>query len=200
MVEGGAAADQASRQAQVDDRDRALGPSPERPLDPDRKAGRLPPSAARVMGHRSPRASVVTIIQSRDLGMMGLGAAPRGVLLSAAFFALAGVLEVVLAVTAAPKPLAFWPVWEAAGRACLHLLVAAGLLKRIALCRSVAMVYCLASLVTYASVLALALGHAPFHYPVAVVVQSLYEVPSCTVLLPYLRSREASLLFTRAIF
>jgi len=132
--------------------------------------------------------------------MSGLGAAPRGVQLSAAFFVLAGVLELALAVAAAPTPVAFWPLWEAAGRACLHLLVAAGLLKRIALCRSVAMVYCLASLVTYASVLALALGHAPFRYPAAVVVQSLYEVPSCALLLPYLRSRQASLVFTRPIF
>ena len=130
--------------------------------------------------------------------MAGLGATPRGVALSAAFFALAGVLEVGLGIATAPP--AFWPLWEAAGRATLHLLVAAGLLRRIAICRSVAMIYCLASLATYAIVLALALGHAPFHYPPAVVLQSLYEVPSCAVLLPYLRSRQASLLFTRPLF
>ena len=130
--------------------------------------------------------------------MAGLRATPRGVVLAAAFFALAGVLEVGLGIATAPR--AFWPLWEAGGRATLHFLVAAGLLRRIAICRSVAMVYCLASLATYAIVLALALGHAPFHYPRAVVLQSLYEVPSCTLLLPYLRSRQASLLFTRPLF
>jgi hypothetical protein len=132
--------------------------------------------------------------------MTDLRTTPRGVVLSAGFFGLAGLLEVALGVAAAPRPLAFWPLWEAAGRGTLHLLVAAGLLKRIAVCRSVAMVYCLAALATYAVVLALALGHAPLRYPPALVVQSLYEVPSCAVLLPYLRSRQASLLFTRPLF
>ncbi len=132
--------------------------------------------------------------------MAGLKTTPRGVALSAGFFVLAGLLEMVLAVAAAPTPLAFWPLWEAAGRATLHLLVAAGLLRRIAFCRSVAMVYCLASLTTYAVVLGLALGHAPLRYPPALVLQSLYEVPSCAVLFPYLRSRQASLLFTRPLF
>lgn len=132
--------------------------------------------------------------------MTDSGRTPRGVALSAGFFGLAGILEVALAVATTPGPIAFWPLWEAAGRGTLHLLVAAGLLKRIAICRSVAMVYCLASLATYAVVLALALGHAPLRYPPALVLQSLYEVPSCAVLLPYLRSRQASLLFTRPLF
>ena len=132
--------------------------------------------------------------------MAGLGTTPRGVVLSAAFFGLAGILEVALGVATTPRPVAFWPLWEAAGRGTLHVLVAVGLLRRIAICRSVAMIYCLASLATYAIVLALALGNAPLHYPPAVVLQSLYEVPSCAVLLPYLRSRQASLLFTRPLF
>lgn len=128
------------------------------------------------------------------------GTTPRGVVLSAGFFGLAGVLEVVLTVAGAPRPFAFWPLWEAVGRGTLHMLVAAGLLRRIAICRSVAMIYCLASLTTYAVVLALALGHAPLRYPPALVLQSVYEVPSCAVLLSYLRSRQASLLFTRPLF
>jgi hypothetical protein len=132
--------------------------------------------------------------------MLELRTIPRGVALSAGFFGLAGLLEVTLGFATAPRPFAFWPLWEAAGRGALHLLVAAGLLKRIAICRSVAMVYCLASLATYGVVLALALGHAPLRYPPAMVLQSLYEVPSCAALLPYLRSRQASLLFTRPLF
>jgi hypothetical protein len=132
--------------------------------------------------------------------MARAGAVPRGVLLPAAFFGGAGLLEVALGMALAPGPIAFWHLWEALGRGTLHFLVAAGLLKRIAICRSIAMIYCLASLATYAIVLALALGHAPFHYPSALVVHSLYEVPSCAVLLPYLRSRQASILFTRPLF
>ena len=81
----------------------------------------------------------------------------------------------------------------------LYALLAAGLRRRFAVCRSVAMVYCLASLVTYAAVLALALGHAPFAFPRSIFVSSLLEVPSCALLLPYLRSREAALFFRRPL-
>lgn len=132
--------------------------------------------------------------------MSDQGKTSRGVLLSAAFFGGAGALDLAVVLLARPAPPGFWPLWEALGRATLHWLVAAGLLRRIALCRTAAMVYCIASLTTYAAVLALALGHAPFVYPAAVVFQSLYEVPSCALLLPYLRSRPASLLFTRPLF
>ena len=119
---------------------------------------------------------------------------------SAAFFALAGLLDFGVALWELPKPLAFWPVWEALGRSVFHFLLAYGLLRRLSVCRSVAMVYCLAALVTYGVVLALALGHAPLAFPPSVVVGSLFQVPSCALLLPWLRSSEASALFSRALF
>ncbi len=125
--------------------------------------------------------------------------APRGVWVPAAFFVGGGILELALAVHEAPRPLSFWPLWEALGRAVLHFLVAAGLWRRIALCRSIAMVYCLAVVPTYAAALALAWLEAPFRFPPSVVVQSLYQVPSCVLLFPYLRSAEASVLFTRPL-
>jgi hypothetical protein len=124
---------------------------------------------------------------------------PAGVWLSAAFFAVAGLLEVVLALVDAPRPVRFWPLWEAVGRGLLHGLVAWGLWERIALCRTIAMVYCLAALVTYLVAIGLALGGAPLQFPSSLVVQSLYQVPSCAVLLPYLRSPRAAELFVRPL-
>lgn len=124
---------------------------------------------------------------------------PRGVWVPAAFFVGGGFLELALFAYESPRPLRFWPLWEALGRAVLHFLLAAGLLRRIALCRSVAMVYCLAVVPTYAAALALAWAGAPFRFPPSVVLQSLYQVPSCLLLFPYLRSAEASLLFTRPL-
>ena len=124
---------------------------------------------------------------------------PRGVWVPAAFFAGGGVLELALAAYEAPDPLRFWPLWEALGRAVFHFLLAAGLWRRIALCRSIAMVYCLAVIPTYATALALAYAEAPFRFPPSVVMQSLYEVPSCLLLFPFLRSPEASVLFTRPL-
>jgi hypothetical protein len=124
---------------------------------------------------------------------------PRGVWVPVAFFAGGGVLELVLAACEVPRPLPFWPLWEALGRAMLHFLVALGLWQRIALCRSIAMVYCLAVVPTYAAALALAYADAPFRFPPSVVLQSLYQVPSCLLLFPYLRSEQASLLFTRPL-
>jgi hypothetical protein len=44
-------------------------------------------------------------------------------------------------------------------------------------------------------VLALAFAQAPLPIPASVVLKSLYEVPSCAVMLPYLRSAQASLAF-----
>ena len=61
------------------------------------------------------------------------------------------------------------------------------------------MVYCLASLATYGVVLAMALGQAPLAFPRSVVLASLFEVPSCALLLPYLRSAEAALFFRRPL-
>lgn len=123
----------------------------------------------------------------------------RGIWITAAFFAASGVLDFVLALWEMPRPWRFWPVWEALGRGLLYLLVAAGLWLRLALCRSIAMVYCLAALATYAAVLAMAFAHAPVVFPASVVVESLVQVPSCALLFPYLRSTEASLLFRRPL-
>jgi len=125
--------------------------------------------------------------------------APRGVWVPAAFFLGGGMLEIALAVSEAPRPLAFWPIWDGLGRAMMHFLVAYGLWHRIAICRSIAMVYCLAVVPTYAAALALAYAGAPFRFPPSVVMQSLYQVPSCLLLFPFLRSEEASLLFTRPL-
>jgi hypothetical protein len=103
---------------------------------------------------------------------------PPGVWLSAAFFAASGLLEIAL----------------------LHFLLAWGLWRRIAFCRSVAMVYCLAAVVTYVVALGLALAQAPLRFPSSVVVQSLFQVPSCVLLFPFLRSPAASALFPRPLF
>jgi hypothetical protein len=61
------------------------------------------------------------------------------------------------------------------------------------------MVYCLAALVTYLVAVGLALGGAPLQFHSALVVQSLYQVPSCALLLPYLRSARAAALFARPL-
>ena len=121
---------------------------------------------------------------------------PVGLRAAVGFFVVAGVLEVVLVVLGV-RPLTFGAAWEALGRAGLDGLLAMGLWRRIALCRSVAMIYCLAALVTDAVVVSLALAHAPVSFPPRVLIQAVYDVPCCVLLLPYLRSKEASLLFAR---
>lgn len=121
-------------------------------------------------------------------------------LVSAAFFALAGLLDLLLSLLEASRPLAFWPAWEAVGRLIFHLLLAWGLLRRLALCRWVALVYCLAALVTYGMAIVLALLDAPLRFPQSVVIGSLFQVPSCALLLPWLRSPEALSLFRRPLF
>jgi hypothetical protein len=125
---------------------------------------------------------------------------PPGVRLSAAFFAASGFLEIALALYDAPRPVPFDTVWQATGGALLHFLLAWGLWRRMAFCRSVAMVYCLAAVVTYLVALGLALAHAPLRFPSSVVVQSLFQVPSCVLLFPFLRSPAASALFPRPLF
>ena len=129
---------------------------------------------------------------------MQAAAPSRGALLTIAFFAASGVLEVVLAFADTPSP-AFDSLWEALGRALLHALLAAGLWRRYALCRTLAFIYCLAALVTYAVVLALALWGAPVPFPPSVVVESLFQVPSCLLLLPWLRSPAAAQAFSRPL-
>jgi len=118
--------------------------------------------------------------------------------LAIAFFALSGALEIVLAFADASRP-SFEALWEALGQAVLHGLLAAGLWRGYALCRTLALVYCLAALVTYAVVLALALGGAPFRFPPSVIVQSLLQVPSCALLVPWLRSPAAGRAFPRPL-
>jgi hypothetical protein len=127
------------------------------------------------------------------------GPHPRGVVLPVAFFALAGLLDFVLRVRDMPSPRAFWPVWEALGGAVAHWLVALGLWKRVAVVRSLALVYCLGSVAVYLFALVLAWTGAPVRFPDSVVLQSLYQVPSCVVLFKYLRSERASLIYTKPL-
>lgn len=124
---------------------------------------------------------------------------PAAVHASVVFFAVSGVLELALLPLEAARPVGIGEAWEALGRALLHWLVAAGLRGRYAVCRSLALVYCLAALVTYAVVLGLALAGAPLRFPPSVVVQSLVQVPSCALLLPFLRSARAARLFSRPL-
>lgn len=125
---------------------------------------------------------------------------PAGILMSVLFFGACGLLELVLGLLEAPRPLEFWPVWEILGRAILYWLLAAGLWRRLAFCRTVGLVYCLAALITYAVVLGLALYQAPLQFPPSVVISSLVQVPSCVLLFPYLRSSKATVLFPRPLF
>jgi hypothetical protein len=125
---------------------------------------------------------------------------PRAVWAATAFFVGAGLLEIVLGLREVPEPLSFWPVWETVGRGLLHLALALGIWNRIALCRQVALVYCIAVMLTYAAVLGLALFRAPIDFPDSVVVQSLYQIPSCALLIPYLRSSQAALTFVRPLW
>jgi hypothetical protein len=122
----------------------------------------------------------------------------RGSFLAIAFFAASGLLEVALVFADAKHP-GFDAVWEALVRALLHGLLAAGLWRGYALCRTLALVYSLAALVTYAIVLAMALSGAPVRFLPSVVVQSLFQVPSCALLLPWLRSPAAGRAFPRPL-
>jgi hypothetical protein len=123
---------------------------------------------------------------------------PRAVVLTVAFFTVSAVLEVALAFVDTPRP-GVLQVWEALGRALLPALLAAGLWRGFSFCRTLAIVYAVAAVVTYAVVLALALGGADVRFPPSVVVQSLLQVPSCTVLAPWLRSPAAARAFPRPL-
>ena len=124
---------------------------------------------------------------------------PRAVVLTVAFFTVSAVLEVALAFVDTPRP-GVLQIWDALGRALLPALLAAGLWRGFAFCRTLAIVYALAALATYAVVLALALGGADARFPPSVVVQSLLQVPSCAVLVPWLRSPAAARNFSRPLF
>ena len=123
---------------------------------------------------------------------------PRAVILAVAFFTTSAALELVLAFVDTPRP-TFVAVWEALGRALLPALLAAGLWRGFSFCRTMALVYAVAALVTYAVVLALALGGAPVRFPPSVIVQSLVQVPSCAVLVPWLRSPAAARALSRPL-
>lgn len=125
-------------------------------------------------------------------------ARPAAAALAVVFFSISSVLEVGLAFADTGRP-DFVAIWEAAGRAVLPALLAAGLWRGFALCRTLAWVYCLAALVTYAVVLALALAGASARFPPSVVVQSLVQIPSCSLLLPWLRSPAAARAFPRPL-
>ena len=125
--------------------------------------------------------------------------APRGVWVTSVFFLVSGIVEIAAAAFE-NRPLLFWPLWDAFFRGVVHFVLAWGLWRRMALCRSVAMVYCLATLATYGVVLAMALLQAPVSFPGSVKLQSLLQVPSCALLLPFLRSPKASQLFPRPLF
>jgi hypothetical protein len=131
---------------------------------------------------------------------MTASARPRAVWAATVFFVGAGLLEIVLGVREMPEPLSFWPVWETLGRGLLHLVLAFGIWNRVAFCRQAALVYCAAVLLTYAAALALALLHAPIEVPDSVVVQSLYQIPSCALLIPYLRSPQAAVTFVKPLW
>jgi hypothetical protein len=123
---------------------------------------------------------------------------PRGARLAVAFFAASGALELaVVFVDAVPPP--FGALWQASGTALLHGLVAWGLWRGLALCRTLALVYALAALVTYGVVLGLALAGAPLRFPPSVVLMSLFQVPSCALLVPWLRSVGAARAFPRPL-
>jgi len=115
------------------------------------------------------------------------------------FFALAGVLEIVLAVIDRPSEAAFWPIWEAVGRGLMDGLLALGLWNRLAICRTIASLYCTATLITYSVVVGMAVAGTPARYSPSVVVQSLYHIPSCALLLPYHRSSQAAVAFARPL-
>lgn len=121
---------------------------------------------------------------------------PLAAHLCAGFFVLSGALEMAFPWIENPTA---GGVWSAAGQGLLHWLLAVGLWGRLALCRALALVYCLAALVTYGVVLGLALAQAPVLFPQPIVLMSLVQVPSCAVLFPWLRSPAALVAFPRPL-
>jgi hypothetical protein len=126
-------------------------------------------------------------------------AVPLGLRSSVAFFLATGVLEVLIPFLTEPDARRFVKLWEATGRALLAFLVAAGLLRRLALARSIAMAYCLCVPIVYLAALSFALAGAPLRYPPSLILGGLFQVPACAALYPWLRSRAAAVLFTRAL-
>ena len=134
-----------------------------------------------------------------DNGKVSLGGR-TGIRIAAGFFAFGGLLHIGLAVFATSFPPRFWDVWEASGRGLLSFVVAFGLLRRLSFFRSLAWVYCAVMLLTYLAVLVFAYTKTPGVYSSSLIVESLYEIPSCALLLPYFLSREAEEAFSRSLF
>lgn len=128
-----------------------------------------------------------------------MDSAGRGVFLVSGFFVVGGLLHLGLAIFAAPSGPEFWAIWEAAGRGILSAALGWGLFRRLSLFRSVALIYCVLMLLTYLSALVLAYTRAPAVFPSALILESLYEIPSCALLLSYLSSSEAGVVFSRSL-
>ena len=124
----------------------------------------------------------------------------RGAYVAAAFFAFGGVLHFALTLFAGEHPAGFWELWDAAGRGLLGWFVAWGLLRRLSVFRAVASVYCVVMLLTYLCALLLAYTRTPAAFPRSLIGESLYEIPSCALLAPYLLSSEAAQVFSRSLF
>jgi len=135
----------------------------------------------------------------RTEGHAGAAHSGTAVRLTVAYMAVAGVLEIAGAISEV-QALDFWTVWDAGVRGGTHFLLAFGLHRRLAICRSITMIYCLAVIIMYLAIVALATAQAPFRYPGSVVLQSLYHVPFGVLVFRYLRSPDASRAFPRPLF
>ena len=124
----------------------------------------------------------------------------RGVYAAVGFFALGGILHFALAAAIPDHPREFWDLWDAAGRGLLSWGVAWGLWKRLSLFRSIATVYCVVMLLTYLVALGIAYSGKPAAHPLSLVIESVYEIPSCALLVPYFVSPEATQVFSRSLF
>jgi hypothetical protein len=122
------------------------------------------------------------------------------VIVPAAFFVASGLLDGALSLFASGQPIGLGMLWTVTGRSLMNVVVGCGLWRRIALCRSIALVYCLAAVITYGFALVFAYTQEPLHFSTALVVGSAFEVPSCVLLFGYLRSPEAAALFVRSVF
>jgi hypothetical protein len=120
--------------------------------------------------------------------------------MASGFFAFGGLLHFGLALLAPEHPPRFWDLWDAAGQGLLSWGVAWGLIRRLSLFRSIALVSCAVMILTYLVALGLAYWHTRANFPRAVIIESLYEIPSSALLLPYLLSPEAAATFSRPLF
>jgi hypothetical protein len=125
---------------------------------------------------------------------------PPGVWLPAIFFAAAGLLDFGLTVFASSRPPDFDLAWTASGRTLLNVLLAYGLWRRLGLCRSIAVAYCLGTIAAYSIAILLAIAQQPLSYPPRIVIGSAFEVPLCVLIFRHLRSPEGAGLFSKPLF